>query len=384
MDRRSALKFLSLNSAILPFVLHAAENTKITTVKYLILIELKGGNDGLNTVIPYSNPLYYKLRPTISIPANKVLPIDNQLGFHPSLEGLKNIFDQNELAIIQGVGYPRPSRSHFRSIDIWNTASRSDQYLERGWLDTLMPKVETKLKGIILGGEYGPFSGMDNDVIKIRNIEDFLSRSEKIKAHLKMTGDNKALTHILRTEVQIRESADMFYNQLINKEALKHEFQKTDFGIQLQIATRLINSKIKIPYLKLSLGSFDTHVNQPKQHARLLKQLSDGIMTLRDNLIASEEWENTLIMTYSEFGRRVAENAGNGTDHGTAASHFVTGGKVKGGLYGQEPALESLDVNGDLKFTLDFRSLYHTISKEWNNTSSSLLSDFLTIPFLRT
>lgn len=168
MNRRTLLKFIALNSISLPFSLQAIAS-EIPRHKRLILIELKGGNDGLNTVIPYANPLYYKLRPNIAIKQEQVLHLDETIGLHPSMEAMKDIFEKNELAIIQGVGYPDPNRSHFRSIEILDTASNSQEYLDNGWLNTLtLPQDAGVLRGVVLGGEYGPLSGYTKGIIKIR------------------------------------------------------------------------------------------------------------------------------------------------------------------------------------------------------------------------
>ena len=386
MKRRTLLKYLTLNSITLPFLLQAKEqisNKTSTKHKRLILIELKGGNDGLNTVIPYQDPLYYKLRPNIALKKSEVLPINDQFALHPSMKEMKDIFNKNELAIIQGVGYPNPNRSHFRSIEIWDTASNSQEYLDNGWLNTLtLPQHTDLLRGVVLGGEFGPLSGNTKGIIKINNMKGFLRQSKQIKGRISLTDDNDALLHLLKTEAEIRNSADILKKSLILNKALPITFQKSNFGKQMHTTTELINSGTVIPFFKISLNSFDTHTNQPKKHARLLKELSEGIATMRKNLIASGEWDNTLIMTYSEFGRRAAENASKGTDHGTAAPHFITGGSVEGGIYGEYPSLRSLDTNNDLIYSTDFRSLYKTIAQDWFKVSSMALQPFPSIQYL--
>ncbi len=379
MNRRTLLKWTALYAAALPFALYGKE-AKGAKQRHLILIELKGGNDGLNTLVPYSDPLYYQLRPKISIPKKKLLPLDDSLALHPSMGATKKIYENGDMAIIQGVGYPDPNRSHFRSIEIWDTASGSNQYLDKGWLESLSPKEQAKLQAVILGGEYGPLSGAERGIIKINNIQGFLNQSRHIHAQIYMTGDNDALTHILKTEAEIRQSADILSRYFDKNRALPYPFAKGNFGRQLKVTAQLIRSGIDTPFFKLSLGSFDTHINQKPKQARLLKELSEGIAALRQNLIESGKWKDTVIMTYSEFGRRAAENASRGTDHGTAAPHFVTGGAIKGGLYGDQPPLEHLDKNGDLVYTTDFRSLYRTISEDWLRNSSMHLSGFDKLP----
>lgn len=233
-----------------------------------------------------------------------------------------------------------------------------------------------------MGGDYSPLAGMPKGVIKVNNVKNFLQQSKQIQSQIYMTGKNEALIHILKTETEIRKSADVLKQHYNNSKPLPFQFLKSNFGNQMRVATQLINSGTGTSFYKVSLGSFDTHVNQPQTHAKLLKELSEGIATMRQNLIQSGEWENTLLMTYSEFGRRVAENANRGTDHGTAAPHFIIGGKIKGGLYGQYPLMNSLDNNGDLIYTTDFRSLYKSVVNEWFQESSPLVDRFPSLAVL--
>ena len=382
MDRRTLLKLLAYGSTMLPYTLAAKAEPKAPLPNYLVLIELNGGNDGLNTVIPFNDPRYYTARPTIAIQKKEVLPLNDQLGLHPSMNAMKRLYDQHELAIVQGVGYPRPNRSHFRSIEIWDTASSSDEYLDHGWIHDIALLERFRTKGVVLGGELGPLEGMTSGVIKVDRLKQFLNQSKNIPSHVTYLNDNSALLHLLKTEAEITRSATLLRERL-KSIPLAHPYAHTQFGRELDIATRIIDSTLPIPVLKIRLGSFDTHFNQPYKHAVLLKELSDGLATLRDNLMASGQWKNTLVVTYSEFGRRVAENASKGTDHGTAAPHFVTGGKVKGGIYGPMPSLENLDRNGDLIYTTDFRSLYHTIEKEWFYSASPRLEAFPLLPFIK-
>jgi len=383
MDRRTLLRFLALNALALPYLLNAEQTpAKKAPFRRLVLIELNGGNDGLNMIIPYNDPRYYAMRPNIAVDRASVLPINDTLAFHPSLQALKPLYDVHELAIVQGVGYPHPNRSHFRSIDIWDTASSSDEYLEEGWINTLESLQPLQTRGVVLGGELGPLGGATSGVIKIDRLKSFLNQSKNLTARITYVNDNDALLHILETEAEINKSASLLRKFLVNAEPLPFPFQQSPFGNQLEIATKIIDSGLPIPVLKLRLGPFDTHMNQPQTHAKLLGELAEGIATLRKNLLASGQWNDTLVMTYSEFGRRVAENASRGTDHGTAAPHFLAGGAVKGGLYGTAPSLDDLDANGDLKFTTDFRALYHTVQKQWFRTGSERLEGFPLLPVL--
>jgi uncharacterized protein (DUF1501 family) len=337
--------------------------------RVLILVELKGGNDSLNTVIPYANPIYAQLRPTIGIKQEDVIRIDSQQGLHPSLAALLPIWERNELAIVQGVGYPDPNLSHFRSIDIWNTASKSAEYLTDGWigrsfkngLQAKSGKAFTS-QGVLIGiNEQGPLAGAQ--AISLRQTEAFVNQS-RLAMPTELAG-NASLAHILSVERAIVEAANGLRGE---KYVFKTEFPSGGFGQSVQSAAQIVagqRGKAGVPVIVLSHGSFDTHVNQPGNHANLLKQLSEGLAALRSALQEVGAWDRTLVMTYSEFGRRARQNQSNGTDHGTAASHFVMGGAVRGGLIGQAPDLARLDGSQNLIYTTDFRQLQATVAKGW-------------------
>lgn len=363
MNRRTLLKYLAFNTLTLPLILSGREDIPTNKNSQLILIELKGGNDGLNTLILYADPLYYHYRPNIAIQEKDVLKLNANVGLHPSLKEIKELFDLGEVAIFQGVGYKNPNRSHFRSIEIWDTASKSDEYLDDGWLKSVKTSTASDIKGIVLRGEYGPLDGFENGVIKIDNINAFVNKSKKLQNNLYLSSKNDAFEHVLRTEIEIKKSAFKLEEKLKNTKPLKHSFEKNNFAQQMNIATKLIKAKTDIPFYKTSLASFDTHQNQLNPHANLLKQLSQAIYTMRQNLVESGEWENTTIMTYSEFGRRVEENASKGTDHGAASVHFVIGGNVQGGLKGSYPSLSKLDKNWDFIYTTDFKEMYSFTQK---------------------
>jgi uncharacterized protein (DUF1501 family) len=337
--------------------------------RVLILIELKGGNDSLNTVIPYASPIYAQLRPTIGIKQDEVIRIDSQQGLHPSLAPLVPVWEQNELAIVQGMGYPDPNLSHFRSIDIWNTASKSKEYLSDGWVaralhggQKAMPGKAFTSEGVLVGiNEQGPLAGAD--AVSLRQAETFVNQSR-----LAMPSDfagNASLQHILGVERAIVDAANGLRGE---KYAFKTEFPNGGFGQSVQAAAQIVagqRGKAGVPAIVLSHGSFDTHVNQTGNHANLLKQLAEGLAALRSALQEVGAWDRTMVMTYSEFGRRARQNQSNGTDHGTAASHFVMGGAVRGGLIGQAPDLSRLDSSQNLVYTTDFRQLQATIAKGW-------------------
>jgi uncharacterized protein (DUF1501 family) len=335
--------------------------------RVLLLIELKGGNDGLNTVIPYRDEVYRQLRPRLGVPVDQVLQLDDKLGLHPSLAGLMPLWKAGKLGVTLGVGYPNPNRSHFRSIEIWETGSDSNQYLSEGWLARLFekerPPATFAADGVVIGdGDIGPLSGGAR-TLAMNNPDQFLKQAANVNAPQARTG-NAALAHILEVRQDLKHAVSEMRTQVQNGPATTATFPGTAFGRQIETASKLIVSKVPLAVIKISLGGFDTHSNQAGTQQRLLKELADGLAAFQKAMEQTGNWDRVLAMTYSEFGRRVKENASQGTDHGTAAPHFILGGRVKGGLYGEQPSLANLD-NGDLKFTLDYRDLYATAAEAW-------------------
>ena len=352
--------------------------------KLLVLIELKGANDGLNTVIPYANPLYTQLRPRIAIARDQVLQLTGQEGLHPSLQPLLPLWQNKELAIVQGLGYPNPNLSHFRSIEIWDTASKSDEYLEAGWLARVFAQTPAPRQfaadGVVVGSsDMGPLSGLGVRTIALADTAQFLRN-----AKLAQTGSdarNAALKHLLAVENEIVHAAA----KLNTNRVFKTEFPKNGFGNQVRTAAQLVASNAGMATIRLTLSGFDTHAGQLGIQANLLKELAEGISALKSALVELNRWDATLVMTYAEFGRRPKENQSGGTDHGTANAHFVTGGKVVGGIYGQPPELIRLDGNGNLPFAVDFRSMYATVIDKWWGLESGkiLQGKFATLDFLK-
>ena len=329
----------------------------------LVLVELKGGNDGLNTVVPYADEEYYALRPAIGIARSRVLQLDERAGLHPSLEPLMALWNDRELAVVQGVGYPDPNLSHFRSIEIWDTASKSNEYLSAGWLARAFMSQPAPpsfaADAVVVGGaEMGPFAGGAR-AIAVTDTERFLR--EAGLAQPRPEGGNPALAHILKVERDIVQAAANLRADHVYATA----FPATTFGNAIRTAARIMAGKAGVAAVKVSLNGFDTHISQPGTQARLLKDLAEGLAALRTALVEIGRWNSTLIMTYAEFGRRPRENRSNGTDHGTASAHFVLGGRVKGGLYGPAPALNRLDGNGNLPYATDFRDLYAAVLSGW-------------------
>ncbi len=363
----------------------------------LILVELKGGNDGLNTVIPYADPAYYAMRKNIGIKREQVLQLDEHSALHPALAPLLPLWQQRQLAIVQGVGYPQPNLSHFRSIEIWDTASRSDEYLREGWLTRAFAQAPVPAgfaaDGVVLGSaEMGPLANGAR-AIALVNPAQFI-RAARLVEPVALREQNPALAHIIDVENDIVKAADKLRPR-DGMIAFKTAFPAGAFGTSVKTAMQVLAACDTpqhtpaqgqgVAVLRLTLNGFDTHQNQPGQQAALLKQLADGLIAMRAALTELGRWNDTLVMTYAEFGRRVRENQSNGTDHGTAAPHFVLGGRVKGGLYGAPPALGQLDGNGNLPVAVDFRQLYATVLGPWWGLDATgvLGQRFEPLPLLR-
>ena len=350
----------------------------------LVLIELKGANDGLNTVIPFANPRYTELRPRLAIARDQVLQLTEQEALHPALQPLMPLWQNKELAIIQGIGYPNANLSHFRSIEIWDTASKSEEYLDAGWLARVFAHTPAPRQfaadGVVEGSnEMGPLSGQGVRTIALADTAQFL-RNAKL-AQPGSDGRNAALKHILAVENEIVHAA----SKLNANRVFRTEFPRSGFGNQVRTAAQLVASNAGMATIRLTLTGFDTHAGQLGTQANLLKDLAEGISALKSALSELNRWDSTLVMSYAEFGRRPKENQSGGTDHGTANVHFVTGGNVVGGMYGQAPELNRLDGNGNLPFAVDFRSMYATVIDKWWGLDSSkiLQGKFAALEFVK-
>ncbi len=378
MNRRDFCRVsASLGTALLAPAISWAE-ARPGYQNLLILVELKGANDGLNTVVPFTDSRYASLRPRIAIKREDVLQLDEQTGLHPSLHALMPLWLNQELAIVQGVGYPQPNLSHFRSIEIWETASNSQQYLNEGWLTRAFAAHPTpsaySADGVIIGSqELGPLAGGAR-AVTLANTDQFLN-SARLAAPAE-TRSNPVLAHLLKVETDIVKAADGLKPRA-GKAEFKTEFPRGGFGDAVKTAAQVIaNGELTgkpVAMLRLSLGSFDTHQNQLGTHAALLKQLAEGLAALKSALVELQRWDSTMVMTYSEFGRRPKENLSAGTDHGTVAPQFVMGGRVRGGLFGSAPDLARLDGSGNLAHAVDFRSVYATVLEKWWGMDSNAI-----------
>jgi uncharacterized protein (DUF1501 family) len=369
MNRRQILQF----AAGLPLLgiagVQAADNPASATAsrRYLLLVELNGGNDALNSVVPYADPLYARLRPNIGIARDQVVQLNEHSGLNPALQSLMPIWSAYQLAIVQGVGYPDPNRSHFRSIEIWDTGSDAEQYLDSGWLARALPgssvTAGTIADGVVIGRNPQPMMGNNMRSLVVGDVQNFAARGKKL-ADVRQSTDNPALAHLLAVQDEVHAASAQLLDAAQHTPEPQADFPPTPFGRSLQQACRLIEMGRATPAIKVALGSFDTHSNQRNQQDRLLKEFADGMAAFRTATQKAGVWDQVLVLTYSEFGRRAAENGSNGTDHGTAAAHFLFGGAVKGGLYGQSPQLGAL-VDGDLALGQDYRGVYNTVLNRW-------------------
>src|ERR1700730_2412460 len=357
----------------------------------LVVLQLAGGNDGLNTIIPFADDLYFKSRPTLAVPKEQILPIDGLIGMNPSLSPLKGLYDSGSLAIIQGVGYPNPNRSHFRSTEIWQTASDARQNLTKGWIGRYFDSCcagEDPTVGVVLGEQLPEAFNADNPtgvaIGRPGNLG-FDRENDPDEARLfaelnglepaSMSGDSignlpgpsksgmSALEYLQRTALDAQVSTDKI-KQVLRGSKNEATYPKNQLSNSLSLISRLIAGGLPNRVYYASQGGYDTHAGQINTHKRLLNDLASSLAAFCDDLKAKGIFDRVIVMTFSEFGRRVHENANGGTDHGTAAPMFVCGGGVKPGLYGKQPTLGSLDA-GDLMYNVDFRSVYSTILSHW-------------------
>ena len=362
----------------------------------LVVVQMVGGNDGLNTIGPWSDDAYHRLRPVIRIAEGSVLKLDGRIGLNPALAGLKELYAQGQVAIVQGVGYPNPNRSHFEATQIWETAS-PEHPLATGWLgrtlDREFPagtKPSSLFEAVALGDTLPTaLVAQHVDVAAIGALNSYAYQTVKdVKTQAGVLydgaqpGQSPYLSLIGETARQAYHGGDVLRSEIAGY-APAVPYPSDGFSTQLKLAAQLIGSDVGTRIIFVSIGSFDTHANQRVQQDRLLKYLGDGLQAFYRDLAAHGRAKQVLTLTFSEFGRRVTQNASNGTDHGTAMPVFVLGGAVKGGIYGDHPSLADLD-NGDLRFHTDFRSVYATVLERWlGRRSNDVLSgDFATLPIV--
>ncbi|HEY7979996.1 MAG TPA: DUF1501 domain-containing protein [Candidatus Eremiobacteraceae bacterium] len=362
----------------------------------LVVVNLQGGNDGLNTIIPYADPNYYRARPSIGVAQSEIVKLDAELGMNPQLADLKELFDAQRLAILQGVHYPNPILSHFRSTEIWQTAA-PDKYVTDGWagryLDDAQLPANDLFKGVAIGPVLPKMMVADKtDVPAIADLRSFGfrgTRDEQRQADKILNGaadvypfDSPYLSLVQGVE-RDAHAASLQLPHLVAGYKPMVDYPKTPFGQGLNLISAIVNAGLGTKVFYISLGSFDTHVNQRQRQDMLLSQFAGGLKAFYADLAAHKTDDRVVTMTFSEFGRRVEENANRGTDHGTAAPMFIVGGGVKGGVYGDHPSLTDLDF-GNLKWHTDFRSVYATLLERWLGVASTpvLGGGFPTLSFV--
>lgn len=406
MNRRDFLKNASLiavGSTIPEFLARAGEEAKPGKDNILVVLEMTGGNDGLNMVIPYADDRYYKLRPTIGIKKTELSKVNDSIGLHPRLSGLASLLQNNQLAVLQGVGYPNPDRSHFESMDIWQLADPRRKE-KTGWLARAAGGMTTKETGFI-GMQVGPgklpvaMTGAAGGIVSLGEPDSFelalTGTPDRQSARKKLLDDLNApakanseetAAFVQRRQLQTLQAVAKIREALNAPEPGPSgrddvEFRRTSFrGIgneslsqKLQLVARMIKKGLGTRIFYVSIDGFDTHSDQAEAHGNLLGEIGNAVQMFFETLQGGDD-KRVLLMTYSEFGRRAKENGSRGTDHGAASCMFLAGPGVKSGPVGTYPSLGDLD-DGDLKFTLDFRRVYATLLDKWLEVDSkSVLS----------
>jgi uncharacterized protein (DUF1501 family) len=372
----------------------------------LVVLQMAGGNDGINTVVPYANDFYHNARPKIGLKEDQVLKLNGEVGLHPAMKGFKELYDAGQLSIIQGVGYPNPNRSHFRSTEIWQTASNSERVEKNGWIgryfDNACPGTDPAI-GVAIGGQlpqaffaakprgivlnnpqnYRYMAGSSAAEESYKKLNDLAMAGPDAADHAENSGGSiamlpagmpmtggRAVDFITRTALDAQHSSDEIRG-IAAKVQNTATYPGSQLGNGLKLVAKLIGGGMTTRIYYVSQGGYDTHTNQVPSQQRLLGDLGDSIKAFVDDMKAQGNLGRVLVMTFSEFGRRVAENANGGTDHGAAAPMFVVGPKVNAGLLGQYPSLDPKDLyQGDVKYNVDFRNVYAGVLENWLKTRS--------------
>ena len=389
--------------------------TQIVTGKdstILVVLQLAGGNDGINTVVPYANDFYRRARPHLGLKADEVLKLNEDIGFHGTLKGFKELYDGGQLAVVQGVGYPNPNRSHFRSTEIWQTASDSGKVEKYGWLGRYFDSAcagDDPAVGVTIGSQLpeaffakrprgiclnnpqnyrfmASGDAAEESYRKLNELEmsgpgmtvdegsgDMLNSGgtiAQLPAGMPMTG-GRAVDFIARTALDAQHSSDKIRG-IAARVQNQADYPNSALANSLKLVAKLVGGGLPTRIYYVSQGGYDTHANQLNTQQRLLQDLGDSLKVFVDDLKAQGNLGRVLVMTFSEFGRRVSENANGGTDHGAAAPMFIVGNKVKSGLLGKYPSLAPQDLfEGDIRYNVDFRQVYAGILEDWLRTKSA-------------
>ncbi|MCK5901986.1 MAG: DUF1501 domain-containing protein [Cocleimonas sp.] len=388
MNRRHFLKYSSLISTVgaLPQIAFGAGKNQRQN-KVLVLVELKGGNDGFNSLVPYDDPLYYDYRGALALPKRNLIQLEKGRGLAPSLKAIAPLWNAGEMAWIEGVGYPQGILSHFRSLNIWETASNANQVLHNGWLSKVLPQYKKGLHGIALNtGEIrlGPLDSTNLNSVTMRNPYSFLKQSQYI-ADIPLSRQTSAIKHLTDKQHQLHDLGRQIKERMgktASGSPYASRFTKGKLAHSLTSVTDMILSGVDAPVYKVTQSGFDTHANQLDAQNNALFQLAHGLNTFASIMKQNNRWNDVLVVTYSEFGRRVKVNKSGGTDHGTASAQMVLGGNVRGGIYGKHPNFNNLDANENVHHTTDFRSVYGSIAQQWWRQSNPW-KPYGTLPFLK-
>ncbi len=356
--------------------------------RILVVLQLSGGNDGLNTLVPYEDAHYYKLRPVLGLQKRDVIQVNDQIGIHPSLNILHDLYENGEVSWIQNAGYPNPNRSHFRSMEIWHTAHTGQRTIQDGWLgrylDASCSGTDpcTPVDAVTIGTELPqalrtPDGGSKGVVIadpeayvwessgrsRPQNERQKKLLIEQAREGLLGEAPTPRIDYLRRTAIEASLSAE-WVAAAVKGYRSGVEYPRHQLGADFRRVGQFIAGGLKSRVFYIRHGGFDTHANQAGVHARLLQQMSESISAFRKDMLRHGQWERITILGFSEFGRRVAENDSAGTDHGAAAPMFLVGPQVKGGFVGEPPDLTDL-LHGDIRHTIDFRSVYGSVLNSW-------------------
>ena len=349
----------------------------------LVVLQLSGGNDILNTLVPYTNPLYYDNRPNVRIPEDQVLPINDTLGFNPNMAPLKALYDAGKVAVIQGVGYPTPNRSHFRSMDIWHTCE-PEKMADEGWLGRAIRDLDLNKENVLTGVNFGrglpkALAAPGVPVASVGSLESYgvlttieleEQRTQALDIFARMyspsMGTGPVMEYLSQTGMDAMNGADILATATA-KYSSTVEYGGSSMSQYMRNIAQVHCADLgtRILYTTAPYNSFDTHATQMSAHAGLCTNLSQSVGDFFDDLKEHNATENVVLLLFTEFGRRVHDN-GSGTDHGAGGAAFVIGDAIKGGLYGEYPSLaEEKLMDGDLHFNNDFRGLYATLLEDW-------------------
>jgi uncharacterized protein (DUF1501 family) len=384
IKRRSFIKLSSLASASIftPKLLLDLNNLPKKGNKVLVVLQMSGANDGLNTVIPIQNDVYYKSRPNVSIAKKDALSLSEDVGLNPALPTFKKLFDEGQLGILNGVGYPDNSRSHFRSMDIWHSASTTREYLDSGWIGRYLDVVNQKAKNNVRALEVDDLmslalKGEHNFGLALEDPKKLFSTTQVpfIKDIAKKKHDlehQHTVDYLYQTLTNTVNSAEHIFEES-KIGASKLSYPRSDIGQGLKTIASLILSDIETKVYYISVSGFDTHNAQLSRQKRLFEQIDESVAAFVKDLKDNNRFEDVLLMTFSEFGRRVEQNGSNGTDHGAASCMFLASGALKkSGILSEIPSLTDLH-QGDLKYSIDFKQVYATILDKWLDVNPDLV-----------